>query len=47
MMLLQFHTTLEIKVPQHNTRVKLPAVAKDNMYDGMCHFSMLLRVNQP
>jgi len=33
-MLLQFHTTLDIKVPQHNTRVKLPAVAKDTMYDG-------------
>jgi len=34
-MLLQFHNTLDIKVPQYNTRVKLPAVAKDTMYDGM------------
>jgi len=33
--LLQFHNTLDIKVPQHNTRVKLATVAKDTMYDGM------------
>jgi len=34
---LQYHNTLDIKVPQYNTRVKLlAAVAKDTMmYDGM------------
>jgi hypothetical protein len=29
----EFPTTLDIRLPAHNTRVKLPAVAKDTMYD--------------
>lgn len=29
----EFQTTAQIKLPQYNTRVKLPAVAKDTIYD--------------
>ena len=30
----QFHNTIEMKLPLHNTRVKLPTSTKDTMYEG-------------
>lgn len=37
MLLLQFRASMEGKLPQHNTRIKLPAATERMVaYDGMC-----------
>ena len=33
---LQYHAQMEGKLPEYNTRVKLPQTQRDNVYDGKC-----------
>lgn len=32
--ILQFHASIEGKLPQYNTRIKLPTTQRDMVYDG-------------